>query len=138
MVGGTGACGAALGPRDACTFPDQELDTFAGLELVNLCSQYLRERCDHSRPEENDYPANLRRTQIRQPSNPKRYDAPNHMEARRLALEDFQRRGRRRAVQRAASAGLQDTPGKPRQRTDSHAPQSAGASRAAPTKRAVS
>ena len=107
-------------------------------DIIQPCSQYLRERCDHSRPEENDYPANLRRTQIRQPSNPKRYDAPNHMEARRLALEDFQRRGRRRAVQRAASAGLQDTPGKPRQRTDSHAPQSAGASRAAPTKRAVS
>ena len=135
MVGGTGACGAALGPRDACTFPDQELDTVAGLELVNLCSQYLRERCGHSRPEENDYPANLRNSTTLEP---KRYDAPNYMEARRVALEDFQRRGRRRAVQRAASAGLQDTPGKPRQRTDSNAPQSAGPSRAAPTKRAVS
>ena len=38
MVGGTGACGTALRPRDACTFPDQGLDTFAGLELVNLAA----------------------------------------------------------------------------------------------------
>ena len=129
MVGGTGACGTALRPRDACTFP------VCRVGVGQPCSQYLRERCGHSRPEENDYPANLRNSTTLEP---KRYDAPNHMEARRVALEDFQRRGRRRAVQRAASAGLQDTPGKPRQRTDSNAPQSAGPSRAAPTKRAVS
>jgi hypothetical protein len=75
-------------------------------DIIQPCSQYLRERCGHSRPEENDYPANLRNSTTLEP---KRYDAPNHMEARRVALEDFQRRGRRRAVQRAASAGLQET-----------------------------
>jgi hypothetical protein len=36
-----------------------------------------------------------------------------------------QRQGRWKAVQRAASAWPQDTPGKPRQRTGSHAAQSA-------------
>ena len=67
MVGGTGACGTALRPRDACTFPDQGLDTFAGLELVNLAaSTYANVAAipDQKRT------ITLLTSEIRQPSNP--------------------------------------------------------------------